>query len=143
MVFAVKTSSVATTAFLVGLVFPFPLRELLLRTLYSYFYVKLNFLALTFEALCGFGTQLLAFVFFWCFPSWGLVHWYSVSLEGFPYFMPEDNNKWSPSLIFLLLAFWERKFRERKLQKIKIVLSTLKIEWHSLSLWSLLMFLSL
>ena len=23
----------------------------------------------------------------------GVVHWYSVSLEGFPYFMPDENNK--------------------------------------------------
>lgn len=34
--------------------------------------IKLNFLALTFEALCSLGSELLAFVFILFFPSWGL-----------------------------------------------------------------------
>lgn len=141
MVFAVKTSSVATTAFLVGLVFPFPHRELLLKTLYSAIWLfsflhKIKFSRSHFWSFVQPWFRAACLCFHFVFPFVGAVHWYSVPLEGFPYFMSDDN-RWILLLGPFIVSFWGWKFRETKLKK-KSVLSALKIEWHSLLLMDFL-----
>lgn len=53
--------------------------------------------------------QAAVSVFVLSFSSWRLVHWCSVSLEGFPHFMPDDNNKWILLLGPFIVSFWGQK----------------------------------
>lgn len=158
MVFAVKTSSVATTAFLVGLVFPFPHRELLLKTLYSVFdssvlscfLCKIKFSCSHFGGFVRLWYPAACLCFHLVFPFLG-----ACSLVGMQYpwkgsllFMPEDNNKWILFLDPFIISFCGKKIWRKKITKNKKVNCALNTEdrmtfTHWWTFWSLLIFLSL